>query len=68
MNIRKTLLSIILLFTVVGCSMSGSFESDKDTPSGASLKEVSMGYSALRISLPVFVAQENGYFEQYAYN
>jgi NitT/TauT family transport system substrate-binding protein len=49
-------LAITILF-VAGCATQPS-ES----------QEVTIGYSALRISLPVFVAVENGYFEEQGLN
>lgn len=37
-------------------------------PKPASSPEVSLGYSALRISLPIFVAQDKGYFTEQGLN
>lgn len=52
-NLLVLVAGLLLLLNVVG-------------PSGVSYskpaEEITIGYSALRISLPIFVAQENGYF------
>jgi len=55
-NIFLATLAIMILF-VAGCATQPSESQD-----------VTIGYSALRISLPVFVAVENGYFEEQGLN
>ncbi len=56
MNVDKKL--ILLLLTVVVISLVIFYTNQSKN------KKVSIGYSALRISLPVFVAQEKGYFRE----
>ena len=49
----------LLIFTMVSC------RARNDTPSPADgTSQVTIGYAALRISLPVFVAQDRGLFEK----
>jgi len=57
--------SIIIVFMISGCISNDIKENGKiDTQQ----TDVTIGYSALRISLPIFVAYEKGYFEQEGLN
>ena len=67
MNHKSFLIGgFITIFLIIsGCNFKDKKESGRtDTPQ----TNVTIGYSALRISLPVFVAYENGYFEQEGLN
>jgi len=66
---KKTLIFIISIFILVGVALLYFFifnTSEKTNPPKdiAKQENITIWYSALRISLPIFVAQENGFFEE----
>lgn len=58
------MLSIVLFSAGCGSSEKGNSETGVNANSTAQLDKVKIGYSQLRISLPVFVAKEKGIFEK----
>jgi NitT/TauT family transport system substrate-binding protein len=62
-NVTQIIASIAILTFLffTGCGGNGKKESDKDT-------QIVIGYPTLRIALPVFVAQEKGFFEKHGLN
>ena len=60
MNKKLTLGIVILLVLVGGFLLFNNKSSENITQQSS--QDITIGYSALRISLPVFVAQEMGYF------
>jgi NitT/TauT family transport system substrate-binding protein len=60
MKTTKIIIGIVLLAVVVFLIIKP--QQNNELTGG--LEKVDVGYSALRISLPVFVAEENGYFEE----
>ena len=66
---KKSLLVAIILIVNSSCSPTTSSESTSQAAEGASeLTNLQIGYSKLRISLPVFVAKEQGIFEKNGIN
>lgn len=66
MNSKKSIKIIIFLLLVIAAFFVYNYYSEKDNkqPEIAN-QSLDIGYSRLRISLPVFVAQEEGIFEKY---
>lgn len=67
MNLKSFL---IVVFIIIVLMITGCFSDDKKESGKIDTRQidVTIGYSALRISLPIFVAYENGYFEQEGLN
>lgn len=65
MNLKLFVLTLALSLFLVGCESQSKIPT---SDSGSSLEKVSIGYSALRISLPIFVAKEQGLFEKHGLN
>lgn len=66
-NHQKTLLFTLLFFgllILVQCTSPAS-NPQETTKKQENLTDLEIGYSRLRISLPVFVAQEKGFFEKH---
>ena len=69
MNMKKTLVLVLILgagaLVVLGY---GRLNTGNDQIAESGLTEVNIGFSRLRISLPVFVAEEQGFFEAHGIN
>jgi len=66
MNYKSFLyIGFIIILIISGCVSKDTKENGR---ANAVQTNVTIGYSALRISLPVFVAYENGYFEEEGLN
>lgn len=58
---KKYIILGVILIILTGLLLINTNNKDANT---TEFEKVEIGYSALRISLPVFVAQERGYFEE----
>jgi len=64
MNKNKIIISIILALIVIGAIfLIQKGKTGDNEKANKNLDNVTIGYSALRISLPVFVAEEKGFFK-----
>lgn len=61
--IFRALAATVVLFTAI--SLAGCKSDEPVQPTKTQLSAIDIGYSRLRISLPVFVAQEKGLFEKH---